>query len=94
MSNEFNTALDDILIDKSTSTRIKHKNIIDLFENQNREQIKRSVHGVNMNTPDLYVLAKPIVEYLRTNYHPHVMLTITSTNIILHEALKGKHEPL
>lgn len=36
---------------------------------------------------ELETLAGPIVEYLKTNYHPHAVVVITSNRVVVTETL-------
>lgn len=36
---------------------------------------------------ELEVMARPIVEYLKANYHPHAAVVITSNRVVVTETL-------
>ncbi len=38
---------------------------------------------------DLRLVVKPVVDYLRANYHPHMSILITPTSVLLSEDIIG-----
>lgn len=42
---------------------------------------------MSINAEDLEALAKPLVEYLNQNYHPHIVIVITSERVVAMETM-------
>lgn len=86
---KLNLKLGVIITNEKLSENEKKKQIIDLFENSNMENVKTRVHGKELNEGKFEELARPIIKYLCENYHPHVTVIITPTSAELLESLKG-----
>ena len=83
-----NLKLGVIISNETLSGNEKQKQITELFENAQMENVKIRVHGEELNEGKFEELARPMIKYLCENYHPHVTVIITPTSAELLEGLK------
>ena len=83
-----NLKLGVIISNETLSGNEKQKQITELFENAQMENVKIRVHGEELNEGNFEELARPMIKYLCENYHPHVTVIITPTSAELLEGLK------
>lgn len=88
-NEELNQKLSVIISNETITGNEKHKQIMELFENSHKEDIKFQVHGQDLNEGKFEELARPMIKYLCENYNPHVTVIITPTTAELLSGLKS-----
>lgn len=83
-----NQKLSAIISDEALTGNEICKQISELFENEYMKNVKISVHGGELNEGKFEELARPLINYLCENYHPHVTVIITPTTAELLVGLK------
>lgn len=77
-----------IISNETISGNEKCKQITELYEKANMENVAIRVHGEAGDQNKFEELARPMIKYLCENYHPHVSVIITPTSAELLEGLK------